>query len=83
MSDLKIRRIPFSFDETVPFQWHPTNPKFGLYDKWYRARVSLRATKHVVRIVAGIMGGSKHTSRSKLALSLPDRAHGRPPTGNR
>jgi hypothetical protein len=36
MSDLKIRRIPFSFDETVPFQWHPTNPKFGLYDKWYR-----------------------------------------------
>jgi predicted metal-dependent hydrolase len=30
MTDLQIRRIPFEFDETVPFQWHPTNPEFGV-----------------------------------------------------
>ncbi len=30
MTDLQVRRIPFEFDETVPFQWHPTNPEFGL-----------------------------------------------------
>ncbi len=30
MTDLEIRRIPFRFDETVQFQWHPTNPEFGV-----------------------------------------------------
>ena len=30
MTDLEIRRIPFVFDETVPFQWNPTNPEFGI-----------------------------------------------------
>jgi len=30
MTALQIRRIPFRFDETVPFQWHPTNPEFGV-----------------------------------------------------
>ena len=29
MTDLQIRKIPFAFDETVPFQWHPTNPDFA------------------------------------------------------
>src|SRR5690242_8134486 len=30
MTDLHIRKIDFSFDETVPFQWLPSHPKFGL-----------------------------------------------------
>jgi predicted metal-dependent hydrolase len=30
MTDLQIRRIDFGFDETVPFQWLPSHPKFGL-----------------------------------------------------
>lgn len=29
MTDLQVRRIPFRFDESVPFQWLPTNPDFG------------------------------------------------------
>lgn len=30
MTDLQIRKIPFRFDDTVPFQWNPENPEFGL-----------------------------------------------------
>ncbi|MFO0696666.1 MAG: metal-dependent hydrolase [Polyangiales bacterium] len=30
MTDLKIRKIPFRFDDTTPFQWNPENPEFGL-----------------------------------------------------
>jgi predicted metal-dependent hydrolase len=30
MTDLQIRKIDFAFDDTVPFQWLPSHPKFGL-----------------------------------------------------
>lgn len=30
MTELTVRRLPFRFDDTVPFQWHPTNPEFGI-----------------------------------------------------
>lgn len=30
MTDLEIRKIDFSFDDTIPFQWLPSHPKFGL-----------------------------------------------------
>ncbi|MFO0696336.1 MAG: metal-dependent hydrolase [Polyangiales bacterium] len=30
MTGLQIRKIPFRFDDTVPFQWNPENPEFGL-----------------------------------------------------
>jgi len=30
MTDLKIRKLPWAFDETTPFQWNPANPAFGL-----------------------------------------------------
>jgi predicted metal-dependent hydrolase len=30
MTDLQIRKIDFRFDETTPFQWLPSHPKFGL-----------------------------------------------------
>jgi len=30
MTDLKIRKLPFRFDDPVPFQWNPANPEFGL-----------------------------------------------------
>jgi predicted metal-dependent hydrolase len=30
MTELQIRRIDFGFDDTVPFQWLPSHPKFGL-----------------------------------------------------
>lgn len=30
MTDLEVRRIPFEFDDDVPFAWHPTNPEFGM-----------------------------------------------------
>lgn len=29
MTDLKIRRIPFAFDD-VPFMWNPQNPGFSM-----------------------------------------------------
>jgi predicted metal-dependent hydrolase len=28
---LQVRRPPFRIDETVPFQWQPSNPAFGLF----------------------------------------------------
>jgi predicted metal-dependent hydrolase len=30
MTELPIRRINFRLDETIPFQWLPSHPKFGL-----------------------------------------------------
>ena len=30
MTDLHVRKIDFRFDETIPFQWLPSHPKFGL-----------------------------------------------------
>jgi len=30
MTDLQIRKIEFRFDDTTPFQWLPSHPKFGL-----------------------------------------------------
>jgi predicted metal-dependent hydrolase len=30
MTDLQIRKIDFRFDDTTPFQWLPSHPKFGL-----------------------------------------------------
>lgn len=30
MTDLKIRKLPFRFDDPVPFQWNRSNPEFGL-----------------------------------------------------
>jgi predicted metal-dependent hydrolase len=30
MTSLQLRRVPFAFDDDVPFQWQPTNPEFGL-----------------------------------------------------
>ena len=29
MTDLQIRRVPFRFDESTPYQWLPANPDFG------------------------------------------------------
>jgi predicted metal-dependent hydrolase len=31
MTSLTVRRPPFQIDETVPFQWQPANPSFGLF----------------------------------------------------
>lgn len=31
MTQLRVRRPPFRIDETVPFQWQPANPAFGLF----------------------------------------------------
>lgn len=31
MSTLKVRKLPFSFDESTPFQWQPSNPKFATF----------------------------------------------------
>lgn len=31
MSQLKIRRIPFRFDQPVDFIWNPANPQFSIY----------------------------------------------------
>ena len=28
---LVVRKIPWEFDETVPFMWQPANPNFGLF----------------------------------------------------
>src|SRR3954468_21263437 len=30
MTDLEVRKIDFGFDDTIPFQWLPSHPKFGL-----------------------------------------------------
>jgi predicted metal-dependent hydrolase len=31
MTDLVIRKIPWDFDESVPFLWQPANPNFGMF----------------------------------------------------
>ena len=31
MTDLVIRKIPWEFDEHVPFLWQPENPNFGIF----------------------------------------------------
>ena len=31
MTKLVVRKIPWEFDETVPFMWQPANPNFGLF----------------------------------------------------
>jgi hypothetical protein len=31
MTGLVVRRPPFSIDASVPFQWQPANPSFGLF----------------------------------------------------
>ena len=31
MTDLVVRKIPWEFDATVPFNWQPANPDFGLF----------------------------------------------------
>jgi len=30
MTDLKVRKLPWEFDESVPFQWNRENPRFGI-----------------------------------------------------
>ncbi|MDP9166742.1 MAG: metal-dependent hydrolase [Actinomycetota bacterium] len=31
MTDLVVRKIPWEFDDTVPFMWQPTNPNFAIF----------------------------------------------------
>ncbi|CQD18487.1 metal-dependent hydrolase [Mycobacterium lentiflavum] len=31
MTDLVIRKLPWTFDDTVPFQWQPANPMLGIF----------------------------------------------------
>jgi predicted metal-dependent hydrolase len=31
MTELVIRKLRWSFDETVPFMWQPNNPRFGIF----------------------------------------------------
>lgn len=31
MTDLVVRKIPWEFDDTVPFMWQPNNPNFGIF----------------------------------------------------
>ena len=31
MTSLVVRRPPFPIDASVPFQWQPANPSFGLF----------------------------------------------------
>jgi predicted metal-dependent hydrolase len=31
MSALKVRKLPFEFDESIPFQWQPSNPTFATF----------------------------------------------------
>ena len=29
LTRLKVRNLPFQFDDDTPFQWNPANPLFG------------------------------------------------------
>ncbi|MFI5510470.1 metal-dependent hydrolase [Mycobacterium sp. NPDC051804] len=31
MTDLVVRKIPWEFDASVPFNWQPANPEFGMF----------------------------------------------------
>ena len=75
MTDLQIRRIPFSFDETVPFQWHPTNPEFGVqmniigviaiaFEKYIVAAMS--ASRGNVTQASKALGVHRNTLHNKL-----------------
>jgi len=47
---LWIRRLPFRFDESVPFQWLPSNPELGVL----ASAVSVFAIAFEKRIVAAM-----------------------------
>ena len=54
MASLTVRRPPFNLDESVPFQWQPANPSFGLFGNVFTflaiafERYIVSATRHAV-----------------------------------
>ena len=50
MTDLIIRKIPFAFDETVPFQWQPENPAFGMFCNVFTF-IAVPFEKYIITVV--------------------------------
>jgi predicted metal-dependent hydrolase len=54
MTTLTVRRPPFHIDESVPFQWQPANPAFGLFGNAFTflaiafERYIVSATRHAM-----------------------------------
>jgi len=66
MTSLQTRRIPFRFDESVPFQWNPTNPEFGLLAN----AVSVLAIGFEHYIVAAMKQAKRRVSDPGVAAEL-------------
>lgn len=54
MTELKIRRLPFQFDETVPFQWNPSNPEFALVANAIGV-IAVAFEKYIVTVVRQVL----------------------------
>jgi predicted metal-dependent hydrolase len=50
MSDLVIRRMPFSFDASTPFAWQPNNPGFGVFCNLFTF-IAVPFEKYIVKVV--------------------------------
>jgi predicted metal-dependent hydrolase len=54
MTELRIRRIPFEFDEQVPFQWNPANPDFGMMANAI-GMLAIAFEKYIVAVTREVM----------------------------
>jgi predicted metal-dependent hydrolase len=51
----EVRRPPFDIDETVPFQWQPANPAFGLFGNAFTF-IAIAFERYVVAVTREAMG---------------------------
>jgi len=54
MTDLQIRRPAFRIDDTVPFQWQPANPAFGVFGNAFTF-VAITFERYIVNVVRQAM----------------------------
>jgi len=76
MTTLRIRKLPFAFDDTVPFAWHPTNPDFARLTNAI-GMLAIAFERYIVTVI----------KRAKAEISDPEvaaEARGRrvPPAGD-
>lgn len=50
MTDLQIRRPSFGIDDTVPFQWQPENPTFGIFGNAFTF-IAIAFERYIVAVV--------------------------------
>ena len=87
MTDLVVRKIPWEFDATVPFNWQPANPDFGLFCnaftfiavpfERYIVSAVRKAAGQAERGPAGRRGGRRVPAAGGAARRSTSQAHDR------